>query len=226
MSESEAEEKNPRTPRQSENIPLYLSGDFSKELNYKLWSTKGARFSAAERMRLKHRLSTRAVSFLAAYLIVFNLLEILILKSSATYAAEVQTFINISLSVVILVYSQLEAAGNYLLRFDRYHTCAMGVASLYNRLRQLKTTEKDVSIESRVKTISDEYEDFLARYENHEPIDFKIFKSQKPKYEDHNLNWFQVRVIKIEYYFRTSFFYHLSIFVPPIAIIAYLIWRP
>lgn len=220
-----SEDVSSKSSRQSEEIPLYLTGDFSKELNYKLWSTKGARFSAAERMRLKHRLSTRTVSFLATYLIAFNLLEALVLKSDAAYVAGIQVFVNISLSVFILVYSQLESAGNYLLRSHRYHACALEIGKLYSQLRLLKTTEKDTSIEAKVKSIALEYEAILEKHENHEPIDFTRFKVAKPDYEDHALSPKRVVWENCVYYVRTAFFYHLNIWTPPIAIVAYLLMR-
>jgi hypothetical protein len=58
----------------SSNIPLYAQGTYDRELNYKLWSTYKSRFNAAARNRRKNELSTRAVSILSAYVMIFSLI--------------------------------------------------------------------------------------------------------------------------------------------------------
>lgn len=60
--------------RNKKKVPPYLLKDnFDQELNYKLWSTKGARFEASTRNINQKKLSTHSVGFLSAYLIVINI---------------------------------------------------------------------------------------------------------------------------------------------------------
>jgi len=56
--------------------PPYLQKDFGVELNYKMWSTKGARFSASHRNRILNSLSSKTIGYLSAYLIIINLVSV------------------------------------------------------------------------------------------------------------------------------------------------------
>ena len=47
----------------------YLDKDFSAELNYKFWTTKGARFLASHRLKTINKLSLYSIGFLSTYLI-------------------------------------------------------------------------------------------------------------------------------------------------------------
>ena len=65
-----------RIKKHKNKIPPYLKKDFGVELNYKIWITKGARFSASERNRICDNLSSQTVGYLSAYLIIVNLITI------------------------------------------------------------------------------------------------------------------------------------------------------
>lgn len=51
---------------------MYLDKDFSVELNYKFWTTKGARFIASHRLKTINKLSSYSIGFLSAYLIILG----------------------------------------------------------------------------------------------------------------------------------------------------------
>jgi hypothetical protein len=46
----------------------YLDKDFSVEPNFKLWTTKGARFVANQRLKQTNNLSSYALGFMPGYL--------------------------------------------------------------------------------------------------------------------------------------------------------------
>ena len=58
-------------------IPPYLKNNsFEEELNYKLWSTKGARFSASHRNHTLNKLSSKSIGYLSAYLIIIGVVNL------------------------------------------------------------------------------------------------------------------------------------------------------
>lgn len=55
--------------------PPYLKKDFGVELNFKLWTTKGARFAASDRNKKLNSLSYQTIGYLSVYLIIINLIN-------------------------------------------------------------------------------------------------------------------------------------------------------
>lgn len=55
---------------------VYLEKSFLEELAYKVWTTKGARFKADERLRDKARMSSISMSIFSAYLIIAGLISV------------------------------------------------------------------------------------------------------------------------------------------------------
>ena len=198
-------------------IPPYLKdNNFMTELNYKLWVTKGARFKASERCEELDRRSARLVGWLSAYLIILSVLpfcNIPELSLPGNYTA----FISVSLSIMILVFSQLEYAMNYTAMAKDYHNCALEVANLYNELRYLKSDSDgklgDETI-SKMRKISANYEQTLQKYKNHLPIGYDIFRTDKPEY--FNLSWLSVRKIKMRYFMKTKFVNYFFIYGLPV----------
>lgn len=203
----------------SSNIPLYAQGTYDRELNYKLWSTYKSRFNAAARNRRKNELSTRAVSILSAYVMIFSLITTMLPQFSQGGTSQVILFISSSLSIIILVVSQLEASQNYSLRAHTYHQSGLQIAELYNELRALKTRfaeNKGEEFISKVEVIAKRYDDILKRSENHEDIDFAEFRASKPTYDDHKLTDWDVRWIHVRLFLGQYLFYYLCISLPPV----------
>ncbi|MCG9879716.1 MAG: SLATT domain-containing protein [Bacteroidia bacterium] len=185
----------------------YLDGDFGKELNLKLWTTKGARFAASHRLKTKGRLSTYSLGMLSIYVIVVNLCSV--------YGVEIPFsnseigLITTSLSILILVLGQLEMANEYSLRSVKFHDCALEIGELYNKWRFYKNEK---SRNKSLMSISESYEKVLLGVENHEPIDYDVFKIKKREY--FKLGDFEVLRIRVKYYFIVKFIYHFIIFSP------------
>lgn len=199
---------------------LYLDKDFSVELNFKLWTTKGARFTASSRLKTTNKLSSYSIGFLSGYMIIIGLLSIFKLNNSQIITSDQLGFISTGLSILILVFSQLEGANDYALKADKFHNCALEISDLYNKLRYLKTNLKsDEEINKLAQDLSIEYGSILKKYENHESIDFEYFKISKNDY--FKLSGLKIFKIKTDYYIRTKFLYHFLIIAP--AIIIYLI---
>lgn len=208
--------KNLRSP-----IAPYLKKDFGVELNYKLWTTKGARFSASHRNRVKNSLSSQTIGYLSAYLIIINLVHIYNLPYFTQLSSSELGFTTTALSIIILLYSQFENANNYAIKSEKFHQCSLEIAELYNELRMIKTFKSITNKEYRINSISKRYDVILKQYENHRPIDSLDFQKQKPDY--FKLSKLEVRMIKIKKYFIIKLKYHLLIYGPIILFVIYQI---
>lgn len=196
----------------------YLNKDFGVELNYKLWTTKGSRFVASKRLKTINKLSSYSIGFLSAYVIIINLLSVFKINTEVTFTADELAFITTGLSIVILVFSQLETANDFRLRAEKFHDCGLEIGELYNQLRYLKTNINDTDERDKgINQISIDYGKILKRFENHEPIDFDYFKTSKNDY--FKLKWHQIFWTNIRYYVLTMFLYHLLILVPLVLLI-------
>lgn len=195
-------------------IPPYLQKDFEVELNYKLWSTKGTRFAASHRNEILHRLSGQTVGYLSAYLIIVGLVNVFDLKFWMFSLTDNQVnFISMAFSVLILLFSQLESSENFNLKSNRYHSCALDISELYDKLRYVKTYESNNPNKKDIlNSISIDYDKILKRNENHKPIDYAKFQLTKPTY--FKLHFFDRLLIRIEYYWRVHFKYHLFMYGP------------
>ncbi len=202
------------------SLPPYLLKEFETELNYKLWSTKGARFSASHRTDTLQRLSSQCVGYLSAYLIIVGLVNVYGLTFwKITLSNDEVNFASVALSVLILLFSQLETAENFVLKSHRYHDCALDIAELYNSLRYTKTYESGNPDKKKIlQEISEKYDKILKRYENHKSIDYERFQLIKPRYFKLSLRkrlW-----IDLKYYCIVYFKYHLLMYGPLILFIA------
>jgi len=205
---------------QTAGVPKYAQGSFDKQLNYNLWSTSRTRYIAARRLTSKNRRSSKAIAFLSAYLIIFTLFDYLFLTKLEGYNGNYILLANITFSLLILVFSQLESSASYGIRALRFHSCGLEIGHLYKQLRRLKSRyeghEKDEEFYKELQAIDEKYDQVLKNHENHELLDFEIFKTTYPDYEDHLLRWYEIVFIKSQRYFKDIFVYHLATYVPMI----------
>lgn len=198
--------------RRAKRIPEYLKdNNFEVELNYKLWITKGTRFKASERCEELDARYNRVVGWVSSYLIIFSVLTLCEIPFF-TLSENCGTFISISLSILILVFSQFAYAKNYSVRARNYHECALEISKLYNELRSLKMNPKHNM--SDVNNIKDKYEKVLDRYDNHLPIDLTMFQLQKKEY-------FKISILhkvycNIRYFFLVRFIYYFCVYGLPL----------
>ena len=194
-------------------IPEYLKdNNFEVELNYKLWVTKGARFKASERCEELDARNNRIVGWVSSYLIIFSVLNLCKIPFF-TLPDNCSTFISISLSILILVFSQFAYAKNYSVQARNYHECALEIAKLYNSLRSLKVNPQHNLYE--VNKIKNEYEKILDRYNNHLPIDLMMFKLEKKEY--FNISILSYISNHVRYFILVRSAYYFCVFILPVS---------
>ncbi len=211
--------------QKAKRIPEYLKdNNFEIELNYKLWITKGARFKASERCEELDARYNRVVGWVSSYLIIFSVLTLCKIPF-LTLPDNCSTFISISLSILILVFSQFAYAKNYSVRARNYHECALEISKLYNKLRLLKTRpEHNIS---EIESIKNDYEKVLDKYDNHLPIDLAMFQLQKKAY--FKIGFFSKICCIVRFFFIVRFTYYFCVYGLPllyiVVCIAYYLFK-
>lgn len=203
----------------------YLDKTFLEELNYKIWTTKGSRFNANKRLLLVSKLSNLSNSMLSVYLIAIGLLSVYNIYNDGFLTQNVLPYLTTCISILLLVFTQIENSKNYQLKAKEFHTCGIELSKIYNKLRVFKTLKNsptDIEKEKFANEIAAEYESILEKYENHEPIDFDIFKTRNLEY--FQLNKINFCLIFMRYYFKTQFGFHVIIIAPPILVLIFLIF--
>lgn len=201
----------------------YLDKTFLEELNYKIWSTKGSRFNASTRLTKISRLSNLSVSILSVYLTAVGLLSVYNISFN-TLDGNLIAYSITCLSILILVFGQIENAKDFTMKAKEFHNCGLELSKIYNDLRIFKTLTEDQTIANKerfTREISDAYQRVLERHENHLQIDNDLFKTKTAKY--HLLSKFDVYKIKFNYYIRTAFIYHFLIISPLVIIVTLLL---
>ena len=209
----------------NKNHKDYLAKTFLEELNYKIWTTKGSRFNANKRLLKIYRYSNLANSMLSVYLIAIGLLSVYNLYSKSTIDQNLLAYAITCLSILLLVFGQIENSKNYQLKAKEFHSCGIELSKTYNKLRIFKTLKENPTNqekESFAQEISEEYESILKKFDNHEPIDFSMFKTINRKYFE--LNQIDVLMIKIRYLINTQLIFQLMIFLPPF-LIGYILFK-
>jgi hypothetical protein len=200
----------------------YLTKTFLEELNYKIWSTKGSRFNASSRLIKTSRLSNLSISMLSIYLTAVGLLSVYNLSFN-TINENLIAYSITCLSILTLVFGQIENAKDFTMKAKEFHNCGLELSNIYNELRIYKTLTENQTLQGKekfAKEISNAYQRVLEKHENHQQIDNDRFRSKTAKY--HELSIFSVLKIKFIYYIRTAFIYHLLIVLPPVIIITFL----
>jgi len=197
----------------------YLSDTFIKELNFKLWSTKGARFNCDKRLSLKARMSNISLAFISAYLIIASLITVFKIDIGIS-----QNFLNFTitgLSILVLVFSQFENARNYSLKAKTHHDSGLRIAELYNELRIFKTLKSNPSnfeIYSFINNITKRYENVLSTSGNHSTLDYKRFLMSNIEYmkkaNPNKVKHLNKNKIRIAYYWDVYGWYFLLIIAP------------
>ena len=203
----------------------YLNKTFLEELNYKIWTTKGCRFNSSSRLIKTGKLSNLAINMISVYLTIAGLLTVYNINSKII-EDDLLAYLITSLSILALVFGQIENSKNYTLKAKEFHSCGLELSEIYNKLRIFKTLEENPSQERKTQfteEISKSYQKVLEKYDNHLQIDNKIFKSKTAKY--HELNILQIIKYNLEYYFHSYFLYHFLIIFPAFLIVILIIYR-
>jgi hypothetical protein len=201
----------------------HLDKKFLEELKHKIWSTKGTRFTADERLKKQSKLSMLSISFLSAYLIIFGLVSFYNLLGKIQIDLNLLAFSITALSILLLVFSLVENSQNYIIKAKSFHDCALDLSDLYNELQNYKSY-KDFSIdEEKMKfceTLQAKYQIVLRKYENHDPIDNAMFRLNHPDY--YTIKWQEYIITPFNYFIKTKLIY-LSIMILPTLLLCNLI---
>ncbi|MDH7911138.1 SLATT domain-containing protein [Winogradskyella sp. SYSU M77433] len=206
----------------------YLEKSFLEELNYKIWSTKAARFHADKRLKIKAKLSNISLAFLSAYLIIASLISVYNINTGNN--EDIINYIITALSILVLVVSQFENAQDYKLNAKIFHDCGLELSVLYNDLRVFKTLKKKPSEYEQYtfgKNLSEKYQNVLRNYQNHSPIDYDMFQIS-------NIDYFEkiapkkvtpknIKKVKRKYIWQVYGWYSIMIITPPIFIAGIII---
>ena len=164
-------------------------------------------------------MSNISLSILSAYLIIASLISVYNIHSDIKI--ELINYVVTALSIILLVLSQYENSQNYSLRAKDFHNCGLELSSLYNQLRLFKTLSPNSSeIEKKEFAIklSQDYQNILAKYENHLSIDYNNFKLAHQEYFK-NVKQDERFLIKFKSFRLRYFWYSLIIIITPIIII-------
>jgi hypothetical protein len=187
--------------------------DLHKTLDDSIWISKHCRFIAANRLSKRYLFSQFTVALLSVFCIFLSLADkfLPIFNAIANYVS----FLNVLLSVFIIVLSLFEASANHNGHSDRLYACANNAAGLLLKLKSVDLSVPNAMAE--LKAISSEYSNLISQYqENQENYDYNLFKSQAHKHFKTNL------LKRLQYksvYFVLSYgFYVLLIALPIIAL--------
>jgi len=200
----------------------YLQKTFLEELNYKIWSTKGARFHAHSRLKRLSKISGLCNSLISVYLTAVGLLSVYNIYNSQWISESVTAYSITCLSILALVFGQIESAKDFNVKAKEFHACGLELSHLYNELRIFKTLKLNptpAEQEEFAKKASATYQSILEKYDNHAPIDNSRFKATKPAY--HNMGKFDVFRAWFNYHISTFVIYYFLMVVPPLAIILF-----
>lgn len=192
-----------------------MSKTYLDELDYKLYYTKGARFEAHDRLKRTAKLSMISANLLNAYLIVAGLLAVYNIHSEELISTNLMAYLITSLSILLMVFNQLEAMKHYAQRGEAFLHCALALSSLYEELRifqTLKVSPSEKEVEDFAYQIKTSYELTLKDSENHLPIDYDLYRSKKRK--QLGLSQAQTTYIRLKHYVTSYLFYHLLIGSP------------
>lgn len=196
--------------------------NLGEELYHKLWTTKGARFYAHKRLLRKSRLSHQTIGYLTAYVIIINLLGLFDLGDKFVLSSTFISFVTTALSILILVFSQIESSFEYNLKAEKYHDCAKAIGRLYLELRDIMLSKKisEDEKETQYQLLAEKYVDIIERFDNHDNIDYQSFRAEFCK--EFKITWSERVYISIKNYFLTVFIYHFLMFCPIIFTILYI----
>ncbi len=202
---------------------MMKSTSYLEELEYKLYYTKGARFEAHDRLKRTAKLSMISSSLLNAYLIVAGLLSVYNIYSEQLTSTNLTAYLITSLSILLMVFHQVEAVKQYDKRGQGFLNSAQELSSLYEELRifqTLQTTPGEKESTDFARELKTQYEEVLKGTENHLPIDYDLYRTKKRKQQ--NLTYWQVISIRLKHYLSAYFFYHLLIGSP--VVVGMVVW--
>lgn len=163
------------------------------ELYRRLRLTAGARFNAARRLTRHDTLAQWSLALSSVALVGLGLVHALGIETALSPRA--LNVIQVILAVLVLVTSLLISRDNFALRADRMHRCGIALNTLKRRMEPRLAMTHD---ESFFQSVSEEYDRILNEHENHEPVDYDLYRFEKaaefyPEFKGWQLRWARAR---------------------------------
>jgi SMODS and SLOG-associating 2TM effector domain family 5 len=196
---------------------------FAEDLDFKIWATKGTKFIAHERLSIVYKLSNTSLSYLTAYLVIINLIPLFEITKHLL-STDFISFFTTVLSILVLVFGQIESSSEYNLKALQQHECGRLLSKLHLELSHINLSDETApDKQEHYKQISMRYADILDSFPNHNIIDYDTFKARnQSKYKVSDTDKWKIR---IRYYFSNIFLYQALIYSPLICILLYSFYR-
>jgi len=146
-------------------------------IRHRAWSTAGARYNAARRLRMRSKLSLATISLISAIGVSVPLI------SSSGLAADKEVLLNLYaalLSLFILVVAVIEGASGFDVKADALHRNAEALTAFRTRV--------GIALACSERHTAEVLDDFASEYEqilgacgiNHDAIDFELLQAHRP----------------------------------------------
>ena len=141
--------------------------DFAQVLYKKVKTTMQARYFSSAFYEIRDQYSIASQGFLSAYIIIINFIP------AGIIAPQIITFSTITLSILMLVLSQIESHRGYKLLASRLHNCGKELKILETELQKI-IHKKEIDTKEKEKLLDDiltNYNHILTKYqENHNTV--------------------------------------------------------
>lgn len=149
-------------------------------LKGRLWKTRGSRFVARERLRATNTISITTVTMLSVYVVISSVVLLAFSDDLNDLNEKWLNVTNIGLSILIIVFSLIEASRDHLGAAETMSNSALAIGRIYGEL-SAKIDGRTLDVEGLLKMEAD-YADVLRESRlNHSTLDYFAFKLQKPK---------------------------------------------
>ena len=184
-----------------------------RQLDNKIWKTKGARFTKYRRCKVKHKTSLFSISLLSVFVLSLNIAGLCFQNTYFLGKDETIIFLTIVISIFILFLSLYENANDYQIKSHQLHESAKEISSLYSKLMLLQAKSNDQKFEDHLAEISQRYDEIILRYQvNHEPLDLDYFKTEHCS--TFNISKWKYFYIRTLYFVEIYFLYVIFVFLP------------
>ncbi len=180
--------------------------------------TASARFNASRRLRVHQNASLWAVSAFSLVLIIVPLLSRF--GVATNFSPPTIELLNIVAAIVILMISILVNSSNFAERAEKMHRCALELNALGREVKlQIEESGSDTT---NLRDLQARYEEILARYENHDDLDFRVAQANKfPEF--YGIRWWHRARLKLDGA-RSCSAYLVLILIASAYLVA-IIWR-
>ncbi len=188
--------------------------NYRSQLDNNLWITKGSRFAAHSRLMMKARISNITIGILTCYLIILGLLSVYNILKPNEVDPNMLAFGSTTISILVLLFSQIEVANDYKVRALQHHTCALKIGELHRKIKIFETSgfPDSKSEFDYCEEITKEYNDLLENFDNHKTLDYNKLRSLYPN--DFELTSVQKVYYSSIYYIDIYWFYAFLIIAP------------